>query len=241
MSRHLQHGHVPGSEDERIGRLLWTIRRHERFRQADIATRAGVSRSAVVDLEGGRAGTLRLDAVRRIFEAAGGRARLTVVWHGAAADRLIDARHAALVERTVGHLGGRGWPSDVEVSFSEFGERGSIDVLAWNVRRRAVAVCEIKSEIGSIEETNRALDVKVRLAPKLAADRLGWSPDVIGRILVLAGSSTNRRIVQRHALTFASRYPSTTIETKAWLRRPTTTFSGIWFLSDVSPRDTTTS
>ncbi|MBI3750654.1 MAG: hypothetical protein HY263_03210 [Chloroflexi bacterium] len=182
---------MPGSEDERIGRLLWTIRRHERFRQADIATRAGVSRSAVVDLEGGRAGTLRLDAVRR--------------------------------------------------TFSEFGERGSIDVLAWNVRRRAVAVCEIKSEIGSIEETNRALDVKVRLAPKLAADRLGWSPDVIGRILVLAGSSTNRRIVQRHALTFASRYPSTTIETKAWLRRPTTTFSGIWFLSDVSPRDTTTS
>lgn len=230
----MQHPHVPGPEDERIARLLRTIRRHERYRQADIATLAGVSRGSVVELEAGRAGSIRLDHVRRIFDAAGGRAHLTVLWHGAAADRLLDERHATLVELAVAQLQRRGWRAEVEVSFSEFGERSSIDVLGLHARRRAVAVCEVKSEIGSIEETNRVLDAKVRLAPKVVTTRVGWSPEVTGRILVLAETSTNRRIVRAHALTFASLYPGTTGDVKAWLRAPMVDLGGLWFLSDVA-------
>ena len=88
-----------------------------------------------------------------------------------------------------------GWDADVEVSFSEFGERGSIDVFGSRRDHAAVAVCEVKSVIGSLEETNRVLDAKERLAPAIAFKRLGWRPAVVGRLLILPGDSTNRRIV----------------------------------------------
>jgi hypothetical protein len=188
-------------------------------------------------VEAGAVGMIQLDRVRRIFEAAGGRARLSVSWNGAAADRLLDERHAALVERTIAGLERYRWRGDPEVSFSEFGERGSIDVLGSHRRRHAIAVCEVKSELGSLEETNRALDAKVRLAQKIAIERLGWRPETVGRILIVADSSTNRRILRRHSRTMTNLYPGTTNEVKRWLRAPDEAFSGIWFLSEVPNRD----
>jgi len=224
-------------EDQRIATLLRTLRRHEGVRQIDVAARARVSRGDVMLLEAGRAGAIPLDRIQRMFEATGGRGRLVVSWNGAAADRLLDARHAALVEQTMAQLQRRAWRADPEISFSEFGERGSIDVLASHGRRRAIAVCEIKTEIGSIEEMNRVLDAKVRLAPGLTAARLGWRPETVGRLLVVAESSTNRRIVARHRRTMASVYPGSTNDVKRWLRAPAGAFGGIWFLSEVAASD----
>jgi hypothetical protein len=228
---------VTAPDDQRIGQLLRTLRRHEGARQVDVALRAHVPREDVMQLEAGRAGAIPLDRIQRMFEATGGRARLIVSWNGAAADRLLDARHAALVERTVGQLAHRGWRADPEVSFAGYGERGSIDVLASNPRRQAIAVCEVKTELGSLEETNRVLDAKVRLVPGLAAARLGWRPRCLARVLILAASSTNRRVIARHAQTMASIYPGSTNDVKRWLREPTPKFSGIWFMSEVADAD----
>lgn len=149
-------------------------------------------------VEGGEAGRVPLDRVRRIFDAVGARARMTAWWNGAAADRLLDAGHASLVEHALSILNRRGWNTAVEVSFSEFGERGSIDILAAHEPERTVAVCEIKTALGSIEETNRVLDIKVQLAPRLAATRFGWRPRVTARLLILPNDRTVRRIVDRH-------------------------------------------
>ena len=184
-------------------------------------------------IEAGEAGRVALDRVRRIFDAVGARARMTAWWNGAAADRLLDAGHARLVERAISVLKRRGWSTAAEVSFSEFGERGSIDILAAHAPNRAIAVCEIKTALGSIEETNRVLDVKVRLAPRLAEARFGWSPRAIARLLIVPDDRTVRRIVDRHALTMTSVYPARSREARAWLRRPDTALSAIWFLSDV--------
>ena len=52
-----------------------------------------------------------------------------------------------------------------EVTFANYRERGSIDVLAVNEGERAVLITEVKSEITSWEETQRRFDVKVRLLP----------------------------------------------------------------------------
>lgn len=226
-------------DDQRIGQLLRTLRRHEGVRQVDVAVRARVPREDVIHLEAGRAGAIPLDRIQRMFEATGGRARLIVSWNGAAADRLLDARHAALVEQTVAQLAKRGWRADPELSFAEFGERGSIDALASHARRLAIAVCEVKTELGSLEETNRVLDAKVRLAPGLAAARLGWRPQSIARVLILADSTTNRRVIARHARTMASVYPGSTNDVKRWLRSPTPRFAGIWFMSEVADGDST--
>jgi hypothetical protein len=49
-----------------------------------------------------------------MFDAVGGRAKLTAYWNGAAADWLLDERHAALVERVGGYFmlgAGKQWSS----------------------------------------------------------------------------------------------------------------------------------
>jgi hypothetical protein len=176
--------------------------------------------------------------VQRLFRAAGGQARLTTWWNGAAADRLLDERHAALVERAAALFTKRGWLTPAEVTFSEYGERGSIDLFAVQSRLRVVAVCEIKSAVGSLEETNRMLDIKERLAPKLAFQRFGWRPTHVGRLLILPDESTVRRTVARHAATMDTLYPARSREVRAWLREPDRSIRGVWFLSELQHRQT---
>ncbi len=228
---------MPGSDDERLGRLLHLIRRRERLTQRQLAERAGVPREDVIAIEAGRVGSLPLDRTRRVFEAVGARFRPTVWWNGAAADRLLDERHASLVERGVRAFERRRWKAAVEVTFADYGERGSIDILAAREPAQAVAVVEVKTEIGSLEEMNRVLDMKERLVPKIAEARFGWRPTVVGRILILPGTTAVRRIVERHAATLDAIYPARTNDIKAWLRAPVAPIRGIWFVSEVAHRD----
>jgi len=228
---------MSNSEDERVGRLLVAIRRKARRSQRALAFAAAVPREDVMRIEAGGVGGVPLDRTRRIFAAAGGRAHLSTWWNGAAADRILDERHAALVERAVGVFQRRGWTTAVEVSFSEYGERGSVDVLAADQRHLAVAVGEIKSDLGSLEETNRRLDVKGRLAPIIAQRQFGWRPQIVGKILILPEASSIRRIVAAHTLTMASAYPTQGRAVRRWLREPSRSMSGLWFLSEVAVHD----
>ena len=228
---------MPSTDDERIGRLLRLIRQREQLTQRALAGIAGVPREDVIAVEAGRLGQLPFDRTRRMFEAVGARARPAVWWNGAAADRLLDERHAYFVERGVRAYGRRHWETAVEVSFAEYGERGSIDILAGRQSARAVAVTEVKSDIGSLEETNRILDMKERLAPGIAEAQFGWRPAVIGRILIVPGTTSMRRIVERHASTMDTIYPARTNEIKAWLRAPTAPIRGIWFMSEIGHSD----
>jgi len=219
-------------EDARVGRLLRAIRRSDQLTQRKLSEQANVPLLDLRRVERGQAGGIRLDRTRRLFAAAGGRARLSVWWNGAAADRLLDERHAAIVERLVDIVGRFGWLAAAEVTFAEYGERGSIDLLAAHSAQRAVAVFEVKSEIGSLEQMNRVLDVKARLAPKIAQAQFGWRPSVVARILVLPEDATLRRLMVRHQRTMAAIYPAGSREVRAWLRRPDGPLRGIWFLSD---------
>src|SRR5829696_10081033 len=110
----------------------------------------------------------------------------------------MDEGHATLVGRAVEMLQSLGWETRSEVSFSVYGERGSIDVLAWHAPTRTLLVVEVKSELNSVEETLRVHDAKLRLAPRIAAERFGWHAIATARVLVLPDLSTARRRVARH-------------------------------------------
>jgi hypothetical protein len=222
-----------------MGRLLRAIRRRVRPNQNDVARISGVPRGDVMLIEAGRAGEVQLDRVRRVFAVVEARLKALVWWNGAAADRLLDERHAGVAERFIGVLGRYAWLPAPEVTFSEFGERGSIDVLGAHPITRAAVVAEIKASVGSLEETNRTLDVKVRLAPKLVLARFGWRPVSVSRLLVLPEDRTLRRVIDRHAATMAALYPLRGTEVRAWLRNPDPgkPISGILLLSEVAERD----
>ena len=69
-------------------------------------------------------------------------------------------------------------------------------------------VGEVKSVFGSLEELNRSLDVKVRLAPTICRKRFGWTPKHVGRLLIVPGVSSIRRVVAAHRQTMDELYPA---------------------------------
>jgi hypothetical protein len=117
-----------------------------------------------------------------------------------------------------------------EVSYSIYGERGSIDLLAWHEATRTLLVIEVKTDLVSVEETLRKHDEKVRLAGRIALEQLGWRPQRVGRLLVLPGLSTPRRRVERHGSLLLIEYPGRGVAIRQWLRDPAGSMSGILFL-----------
>ena len=91
-----------------------------------------MSQQDVSDVERGHLEHVRLATIRRLAAALDAKASIDLGWRGGMLDRLIDERHAALVEAVSEVLLANGWQVRPEVSFALFGERGSIDILAWH-------------------------------------------------------------------------------------------------------------
>jgi transcriptional regulator with XRE-family HTH domain len=132
--------------------------------QADVARRSGVSRNKVSFIETGCLDRVSLHDLRATLAAMDAWLDVRIHRRGADLDRLLDEGHARLVGEVSRWLRERGWQVETEVTFSEFGERGSIDVLAWHEGRRVLLVIEIKTELGSVDGLLRPLDIKVRHA-----------------------------------------------------------------------------
>jgi hypothetical protein len=220
------------SDDGRLARASRLLRQRQQLRQPDLVI-PGRSRHFTRRLEAGLAGELRLGDLREHFAVMGARLRVSVWWNGALLDRLLDEEHAGIVETAVGEVRRYSWFVDTEVTFSEFGERGSIDLFGRQEVKRAVLVGEVKSAWGSMEETLRSLDVKERLAPKICFQRWGWRPISVGKVLILPEERTARRVAQRHARTLGAALPARNRQVRAWLRRPDGPLRGLWFLTDV--------
>ena len=160
---------------------------------------------------------------------------LTPVWQGAAPDRLLDERHALLSGVVLDHLRRAGWTVAPEVSFAHYGERGSIDLLAGHQPSRTALVTEIKTELGSIEEVQRKLDVKVRLCRELVQERFGWTPLIRARLLVLPEGRATRTVLERHSILLGASYPQRGWAVRHWIGAPAGPFSGLWVLSKDHP------
>ena len=209
------------------------------WRQADLASRADVSRSVIGRIERGEQAGLTLDAICAVVAALGGDTDLRILWQGERLDRLLDESHARLVEVIVRRLRALGWDVAVEVSFSRYGERGSIDVLAFHPLRRALLVTEVKSVTPDMQATLGGLDRKTRLAPSLAVDR-GWDAETVARVLVVWDTRTNRRRIEEHAASVHTVLPGGTREVQRWVKDPVgPAVSGVWFVSDVRGLDGT--
>lgn len=224
---------LPGVDAVRIGRVVRAIRQRRRWRQADLARRAGVSQSLIARVERGGGDRLTLATLERILAALGTRLNARVDWNGEVADRLLDAEHAQLVEAVVEILRRGGWEPVPEVTFAVYGERGSIDVLAWHVATRTLLVVEVKSVVPDVQATVATFDRKERLADRVARAR-GWKPLRIASVLVVAESSTNRRRIATHGATFASRFTHDTRAGRRFISEPATSpgpLRGLWFLS----------
>jgi transcriptional regulator with XRE-family HTH domain len=205
------------------------------MRQTDVAARAGLSATIVSRIERGDIGRIQLDTLERVGAVLEIRVRLIASWRGSDLDRLLSGRHSALQERLVRSLTLiPGWTSLPEVSFSIRGERGVIDVLAWNPEARSLVVIEVKTEIVDVPEMLGTLDRKRRLAIEIARDH-GWYPASVSTWLVVAEGSRNRRHVSAHQAMLRSVLPTNAWEVRRWLRNPIGRVAAMTFLPDGLP------
>ena len=181
-------------------------------------------------LECGHAGSLKLGTVDLILSAMGARLDTRVLWNGPELDRLLDAGHAAVGVRVKRRLERWGWTVAVEVSYSRYGERGRIDLLAWHPATATLLVVEIKTDLVDVQDLLGSLDAKARIAPHIAADR-GWHPGRTVPAIVFAEDRTVRRRLLDLDVLF-DRFDVRGRAFVSWLRRPTSNVrGGMWFVA----------
>ncbi|HUH17338.1 MAG TPA: helix-turn-helix transcriptional regulator [Methylomirabilota bacterium] len=221
-------------DDQRIGRVILVLRQRRGWRQEDLSARSGVSQSAISDMERGRVDRYTLETARRVLRALDAMAALDVRWGGRGdIDRLLDADHARLVSSWADRHRREGWDVVNEASFSIYGERGRMDQLAFHHPTGTLEVTEAKTGIWDVQETLGSLDTKVRLAPKVAAQRAWRVRRVVGA-LVLADGRTVRRRIAEHEQLFA-RYATRGRAAYAFVRDPRQPAEGLLVFVSLSP------
>jgi transcriptional regulator with XRE-family HTH domain len=226
-------GRLIAMDDAHVGGVIRSVRLRRGWRQEDLAAAARVSRASVSRAERGHLDTVWLPNLRAIGAALEIRLDFTPWWRGGQLDRIVHAGHGALHEQVARVLGELpGWTSAAEVTFSIFGERGSIDLLAWNADRRALLVVELKTEIPDPAALIAQVDRYVRLARPVAAER-GWNPATVSRWVAVAESDMNRRQVSRHRAMLRNAFPANGHGMRHWLRDPAEPVAALSFLADV--------
>lgn len=221
-------------DDQRVGRVVRALRRRLGWRQSDLARKAGCSQATVSLIERGHVRSL--PQVRQVLAALDATLVLDLHWRAGALERLLDEDHAKLVGFLVKLLRVLGWEVQPEVTYAEYSERGSIDLLAFHPRLRILLVIEVKTDLPSVEATLRKLDEKVRLGPTIAQKRFGWSPQLVARLIALPADRTLRRRVERHSSVLESALPVRGLEVRRWLAEPSGSLAGLWFVTATNGR-----
>jgi len=205
---------------------MLALRQRRGWRQVDLARRAGVSQAAISDMERGHVDRYTLRTIRRAMQALDASVALDPMWGGRGdLDRLLDADHAQLTQRWAEMHRQAGWDVWNEASYSIYGERGRIDQLAYHRPTGILEVTEVKTGIWDVQDTLGRLDVKIRLALRVAAER-GWTARRVVGALVLMEGTTVRRRVHEHEGLFA-RYSVRGRAAYAWIRNPRVAAEGL--------------
>jgi transcriptional regulator with XRE-family HTH domain len=231
-------------DDRRVGRIFREVRVRRAWRQSDLAESAGVSQSVISLIERGRLEDVSLARIRKVGAVLDISVSLEAWWRSGNFDRLIDRGHAALVEHVVGILRSAGWTTRVEVTFNDYGDRGSADIVAWHPTERILLIVEVKTMIGDVQATASSFERKVRVLPKVLQAEEGWDPVSVARLLVMADTHANRDVVRAHSELFGSIWPARTSVMRRWISSPAAHtqprtdgaqvrrgFGGIWFLA----------
>lgn len=218
-----------------MGLVLRALRRRRGWAQRELAARVGTSQSVVSRVERGHVAEVTVDRLRRLLAGVETRLEITLRWRGAELERLLDEAHAAAVAAIAAVLEQAGWTVLIEVTYSEYGERGSFDILAVKAARRAALVVEVKTDIPSAEQVGRKVDEKARLAPRIVERREGWRPEHVGRVIAMPENAALRRRFDATPV-LVRLFPLEGRAIRHWLRRPDGSVAGRWFLSGIADR-----
>jgi transcriptional regulator with XRE-family HTH domain len=215
-------------EDARVGHAIRLVRRRRGWTQRTLAARVGASQGLISMIERGHMDTVSLRILRRVAGALDIRVDLTPRWRAGDLDRLLNARHSELHELVARWFAEElpDWVLAPEVSFSIYGERGVIDILAWHEKTGSLLVIELKTAIADVNELLGTMDRKKRLAAQVAGER-GWHAKSVSTWLIVADTRTNRRRLDAHMAVIRNAMPDGTWAMRRWLRRPRETIAAV--------------
>jgi len=172
-------------------------------------------------LERGAIESMSLGTLLRVARGLDVQITITARSRGADLDRLVHAGHASLHESVARWFGTElpTWVLEPEVTFSIYGERGIIDILAWHAGRRALLVIELKTDVVEVETLISQMGRRRRLARQIAADR-GWDPLTVSVWVIVAAGRTNRARLARHRAVLRNAFPTDGRTVGSWLRDP---------------------
>ena len=215
----------------RFGAALRAVRLRRGWRQEDVARAARTSASTVSRIETGEAPSQSLGTVLRVGAALDIRVDLIARWRGGELDRMLSAGHSAMHELVAAELGAAGWVMAAEATFSIYGERGAIDILAHHPSSAGLLVVELKTQLVDVQSLIGSVDRYRRLAPQLARDR-GWPVASVSAWVVLRETPANHRRLAAHATVLRSAFPHDGRRMRGWLREPVGGVAALSFLSD---------
>ena len=218
-------------EAVRVGRILLAVRHDKRLRQLDVAGMAGVGQTVISRVERGHLDGVTISTLERIASALELDLRIDVRGRLGDVDRLVDRDHAQLVELVVARLRREGWDVLVEYTFNHYGERGSVDVVAYHADCRVLLIVEVKTRLTDLQAFLASFGRKLRIVPDLLRAERDWDAQAVGRILVLPGTTANWAILRRHRSVFDASFPARASAIHRWLRHPIGVLGGVWLVS----------
>lgn len=191
--------------------------------------------ATVSRIEHGQLDAMSVGMLHRVAATLEIRLDWTARWRGGELDRMLNAGHAAMHEALARSFAASEWESAPEVSFSVFGERGVIDLLAFHPPSRALLVVELKTELVDVQALIGTVDRYRRLAPTIARDR-GWAAATASCWVVLRDTATNHRRLAAHSTVLRSAFPADGRRMRSWLVHPAGTVAALSFLSGFHDR-----
>jgi transcriptional regulator with XRE-family HTH domain len=218
-------------DDLAIGRLFRELRLRLGWPQRVVAAKARISQTAYSAIERGLFEGVPVGKLRRVAAVLEVRLQLEPRWRGAGVDRVLSSRHAQLSDVVIRLLVAAGWEARPEVSFSHFGERGIVDIVAWHAATGAILLVEIKTELVDANALLGVVDRRRRLAAEIAAP-FGWTPAHVGSWVVVAESRTNRRRLAEVQALVRAALPANGHAVARWLARPLGGIAALSFVTD---------
>jgi hypothetical protein len=140
-----------------------------------------------------------------------------------------------MTERVAKLLVDAGWDVKPEVSFSHFGERGVVDLVARHAQSAALLLVELKTEIVDVNDLLATTNRRHRLA-RVIADSCAWDYRSISQWIVVLHSRTNQRRLADHKTAIRAAFPVDGRAVRGWIEHPRGPIAAFWFLPDPDAR-----
>ena len=188
-------------------------RKRRRLTQQGLATKVGVSRSRLADIEAGRGAAAPGQVWFALAEALGRYLRFEFARDPQA--ELADAGHLDMQELLLRAAVDGGWERAFEARSRASGSDRSVDVRLIDRRGRRLLVAECWNTFGDLGAASRSSNRKLRDAEEHAVAVAGdGQPFQVGLCWVVRDTKRNRELVARYEQIFTARFPGSSV---AWV------------------------